>query len=516
MKKTSPRLILFTLAFGVFVAADDLTVVSTMLRQIVFDLEIPLPDGLDQAAWVVNAYLIAYVVVMPFVGRLGDVIGRKTIYITSLLLFLFGSIWVVLPFNSLTDQFFEPNLRFFLIGRVITAIGGGAMVPVSMAIIADIYPPKRRASALGILGAIDTAGWVWGPLYGALLVRYLTWEWQFYLNIPLTLFGIALAFYAMRDLPEPRLKTRIDWVGAALLTISLLTLNIALLNSGDISAAGGFADFNVAEKVSTLPLYLTALVTFIAFVFWERRIVSQQSTVNSEQSPLIDLSLFRRGNFSAAVLINFIVGGILIIAMVNVPLVINVLEIDVGQAAILSGLLLSAMTGAMAITAFIGGKWTERSGYRTPVAVGLLGCVVGFGMMGLLWMSSTPYAQMGWQLAILGIGFGLVTAPIGTAVINAAPATERGIASSLVIVMRLMGMSVGLSALTAWGLHRFGILRQRIQVPSIDDPNYQNALIQALTDTTVATLAETFLISAILAVFALLLGLTLRQDSALS
>ncbi len=505
MKKTSPRLVLFTLAFGVFVAADDLTVVSTMLRQIVFDLEIPLPDGLDQAAWVVNAYLIAYVVVMPFVGRLGDVIGRKIIYIASLVLFLFGSVWVILPFNPLTESLVEPNLRFFLIGRVITAIGGGAMVPVSMAIIADIYPPKQRASALGILGAIDTAGWVWGPLYGALLVRYLTWEWQFYLNIPLTLFGIALAFYAMRDLPEPRLKTRIDWTGAALLTTSLLTLNIALLNSGDISAAGSFANFDAESNVSTVPLYLTALVTLIAFIFWERRLAA-----GGKQTPLIDLSLFGRRNFSAAILINFIVGGILIIAMVNVPLVVNVLEIEVGQAAILSGILLSAMTGAMAVTAFIGGKWTEHSGYRPPIAAGLLGCIIGFGMMGLLWMSSTPYTQMAWQLAVLGAGFGLVTAPIGTAVINAAPETERGISSSLVIVMRLMGMSVGLSALTAWGLYRFGILRQRIQIPPSEDPNYQNALIQALTDTTVATLAETFVISALFAIIALLLGLTLR------
>ena len=504
--RASPRLVLFALAFGVFVAADDLTVVSTMLRQIVFDLEIPLPDGLDQAAWVVNAYLIAYVVVMPFIGRLGDIIGRKRVYITSLLLFLFGSIWVILPFNALTSSYFEPTLRFFLIGRVITAIGGGAMVPVSMAIIADVYRPEKRASALGILGAIDTAGWVWGPLYGALLVRFLTWEWQFYLNIPLTLFGIGLAFYALRDLPEPAVKPRIDWVGAALLTVSLLTLNIALLNSGDISAAGGFADFDAPDQTGTTPLYITAAVTLALFVFWQRRVA------RGGGQPLIDLGLFGRTNFAAAVLINFIVGGILIIAMVNVPLVVNVLEVDVGGAAIVSGVLLSAMTGTMAFTAYIGGKWTERSSYRPPVVAGLLACAVGFGLMGLLWMSSTPYGDMAWQLALLGAGFGLVTAPIGAAVINAAPDGEAGIASSLVIVMRLMGMSVGLSALTAWGLHRFGILRQRITVPPIDDPNYQNALIQALTDTTVATLAETFLISGLLAVVALLIGLTLRAS----
>ncbi|MGB1253289.1 MAG: MFS transporter, partial [Candidatus Promineifilaceae bacterium] len=363
----SPRFILFALAFGVFVAADDLTVVSTMLRQIVFDLEIPLPDGLDQAAWIVNAYLIAYVVVMPFTGKLSDLFGRKRIYLFSLILFLVGSIWVILPFSPITSNFVEPSFNFFLIGRVITALGGGAMVPVSMAIIADIYAPEKRASALGILGAIDTAGWVWGPLYGALLVRYLSWEWQFYLNIPLTIIGIVLIMVALRDLEEPVVTTPIDWVGAALLTICLLTLNIALLNSGDISAAGGFADFEAESKVSTMPLYLTALASFLLFVFYERRLQNGGST-----PPLISPALFTLPNFTLAILVNFIIGSTLIIAMVNVPLVINVLEIEVGSAAITSGWLLSTMTGAMAVMAYVGGQWTERQGIRPPTLAGLL------------------------------------------------------------------------------------------------------------------------------------------------
>ena len=505
------RFILFSLAFGVFVAADDLTVVSTMLRQIVFDLEIPLPDGLDQAAWVVNAYLIAYVVVMPFVGKVGDVFGRKRIYLASLVLFLIGSIWVILPFNPLTADLFPNNFNlfnFFLAGRVITALGGGAMVPVSMAIIADSYTPERRAGALGILGAIDTAGWVWGPLYGAILVRYLTWQWQFYLNIPLTIIGVGLAFYALRDLPEPAEKSRIDWLGAVLLTVSLICLNIALLNSGDISSAGGFADFDQDSKISTLPLYLTAVITFALFLFQQRRL----SNAPSLPSPLLPLSLFKRPNFSRAIFINFLVGAVLIIAMVNVPLVINVLEIEVGSAAMTSGVLLAVMTGAMAFMAWVGGQWTQRRGYRAPSVAGLLACALGFGLMGFIWTSATSYGQMAWQLAILGVGFGLVTTPIQTAVVNAAPDDQRGIASSLAIVLRLIGMSVGLSALTAWGLYRFGILRQNIVLPALDDPNYQSAIINGLIDTTVATLAETFLISALLMVIGIVVSLRFRAD----
>ena len=445
-RKPSPRVVLAVVAFGVFVAADDLTVVSTMLRQIIFDLEIPLPDGLDKAAWIVNAYLIAYVVVMPFVGKLSDIVGRRAVYVGSMVLFLAGSIWVPLA----------TDLNSFIVGRVLTALGGGAMVPVAMAVVGDVYEPKRRATAMGTLGAIDTAGWVWGPLYGALLVRFLSWRWQFYLNIPLSLVGMGLAWWALRDLPRPQIRERIDWLGTGTLTIALLTLNVALLNSGDVQSAGGFASLDNGADPVIWPLYLLAFVAFLAFIFIQLRMTHDASRFTHHvsrffaASPLIDLNLFRKRNFNTAVLINFLVGSILIIAMVNVPLVINVLEIDVERAALTSGYLLSGMTGAMAFLAYIGGRLTERFSYRPVTLAGLALCTVGFGLMGRSWVVGLPFSQMAWQLVILGSGFGLVIAPVGTAVINAAPDNQRGISSSLVIVVRLMGMSVGLSGLTAW------------------------------------------------------------------
>lgn len=518
-KKPSPRTILAVVAFGVFVAADDLTVVSTMLRQIIFDLEIPLPDGLDQAAWIVNAYLIAYVVVMPFIGRLSDIWGRRAVYVGSLVLFLAGSIWVPLA----------PDLNSFIVGRVLTALGGGAMVPVAMAVIGDIYPREKRASALGALGAIDTAGWIWGPLYGALLIRFLSWQWQFYLNIPLSLLGIAAAWWALRDLPEPKTRERIDWLGTAVLTISLISLNIALLNSGDVQAAGGFAQLQTdTQPANTGLLYAIATITFLIFLAIEYYLGSHIQHQNqdtlppasglprslSPPPPLIDLNLFRRRNFSPAILINFLVGGILIIAMVNVPLLINVLEFDVETAALTSGYLLSGMTGAMAIMAWVGGQLTERLSYRPVTAVGLLFCAVGMGLMGWLWLVDTPYLTMAAHLVVLGIGFGLVIAPIGTAVINAAPEDQRGVAAGLVIVLRLMGMSVGLSGLTAWGLYRFEILRKLIELPDLplSDPTYQQALTDGLTKVTVDVLTETFLISAGVALLALLVAFWLKKD----
>jgi EmrB/QacA subfamily drug resistance transporter len=491
----SPKLILTIVAFGVFVAADDLTVVTTMLRQIIFDLDIPLPEGLDRAAWIVNAYLIGYVVVMPFIGRLSDIWGRRNVYVAAMALFLAGSIWV--PFAT--------DLNSFIVGRVLTALGGGAMVPVAMAVIGDIYPSQKRATALGTLGAVDTAGWVWGPLYGALLIRFLTWRWQFYLNIPLSLIGMATAWWALADLPEPKTRERLDWWGTAVLSLCLLSLNIALLNSGDVQSAGGFADLEQSSSNLTWPFYLLAAVSFVIFVLIERR---------EKSPPLIDLNLFRRHNFTPAILINFLVGCVLIIAMVNVPLVINVLEFDVETAALTSGYLLSGMTAAMAVLAYIGGRLTERFGYRPVTLAGLLLCVIGFGLMGLSWQVGTPYGQMSWQLVILGMGFGLVIAPVGTAVINAAPDDQRGIAASLVIVLRLIGMSVGLSGLTAWGLHRFSLLRTQIQLPDLPftDPVYQQAIVARLTEVTVKVLTETFVVSAVIALLALLISFLLKRD----
>ncbi len=509
MPSRSPKLILAILAFGVFVAADDLTVVSTMLRQIIFDLDIPLPDGLDRAAWIVNAYLIGYVVVMPFIGRLSDIVGRRNVYVGALGLFLIGSIWVP----------FAPNLHSFIVGRVLSALGGGAMVPVAMAVIGDVYPPQKRATALGTLGAIDTAGWVWGPLYGALLIRFLSWRWQFYLNIPLSLIGIVAAWWALADLPEPKTQEKIDWWGTAVLTLCLLCLNIALLNSGDVQSMGGFGNLDENNSSKTWPFYLIALVTFLLFIFVERRakIENRKSKIENHPlpaPPLIDLTLFRRPNFAPAILINFLVGCVLIIAMVNVPLVINVLEFEVEKAALLSGYLLSGMTAAMAVMAYGGGRLTERFSYRPVTMTGLILCTFGLGLMGLSWQAGTPYGQMSWQLVILGLGFGLVIAPVGTAVINAAPAAQRGISASLVIVLRLIGMSVGLSGLTAWGLRRFSHLRTQIQLPDLPftDPAYQQAVVDNLTQVTVQVLTETFVVSAVLAFLALLISFGLRRD----
>ncbi len=487
----SSRAVLAVVAFGVFVAADDLTVVTTMLRPIIGDLGIILPDGLDDAAWIVNAYLIAFVAVMPFMGRLSDVIGRRRVYIAAFTLFLVGSI--VIPMTN--------SLGPFLVGRVLTALGGGAMVPIGMAVVADVYAERRRARALGILGAIETLGWVWGPLYGAILVRFLTWRWQFYLNIPLAVVGIAAAWWALAAFDRPDRTSRVDWAGAVTLTVALVSLNLALLGSAEIQGVTGLEELTGSGGAALRWLYPVAVIAAAAFVVIQLR----------SKEPLIDFSLFRGRNLTAAVVVNFLVGAALVIAMVDVPLFVNVVEVDLERSALISGLVLSALTATMALASYAGGPLTERTWYRPPVLAGLAGATAAFVLMGFGWEVGTSYWLMALQLALLGAGFGLVVAPTSAAVVDGAPPDRRGTAASLVVVLRLIGLSVGLSGLTAYGLMRYNQLRPSLTLPPITSPEYQSALIRGQAELTTKALTETFVAAAVVVGVGLAVALSMRS-----
>jgi MFS family permease len=496
--------VLAVVGFGVFVAADDLTVVSTMLRPIIGDLDIVLPDGLDDAAWIVNAYLIAYVAVMPFVGRLSDIVGRRKVFMGAMALFLIGSI--IIPFQT--------SLGPFLFGRVLTAIGGGALVPVGMAVVGDAFTEHRRARALGILGAIDTLGWVWGPLYGAMLVRFASWEWQFYLNWPLAVFGMIAGWKLLADYDRPMRHARIDWAGATALTVTLVALNLALLGSAEIQSVSGLDELTGGTGSGLRWFYLVAAASLVWFIWLQRRTAD----------PIIDFRLFAGRNLTAAVIINFLVGGALVIAMVDVPLFVNVIELDIERSAVISGWLLAALTATMSIASYAGGRLTERTWYRPPVVIGLAAAAVGFVLMGAGWGADTsavdiiepipPYLTMAWQLALLGFGFGLVIAPTSAAVVDGAPADRRGTAASLVIVVRLMGLSVGLSGLTAWGLYRFNQLRDDIVLPPLGDPGFQEAITDANAELTTGSLAGTFAAAAVVLIVALAVTLWMRRSTA--
>jgi MFS family permease len=482
--------ILALISAPVFIGALDLTVVSAVLPQVVYDLQIPQTE-INLAAWIVTGYLLAYTVAMAFMGRLSDLVGRRKVYLGALLVFALGSLLVAQSDGWLTRlalrvyyQFGEGrpdparvSLYILIAARMIQALGGGAMVPVSMALCGDLYPDGLRARPLGVIAAIDTAGWVVGHLYGGVLTRFFDWRLIFWLNLPLCLISFVLIYAALRGLPGTRSPGRMDWPGALFISAFLITLTLGL-GGGETSAGLGLPAAGAAGTLS-LPLLGVAALC-LAFFLWRQ--------VRAE-NPLIALSLLRAPNFGLAGLANFLIGFALFVAIANVPIFINTLVAPtLAQAAWDSGWMLSGLTVPMALASAPGGWWAARRGYRGPALAGLALSLAGFAWM-TTWTAATPYAAMLPHLALAGIGLGLTLAFLAAAAINAAPEGLYGAASGLVIVFRLIGMTSSVAVIAAFDQQRFNALSAELL-------NQTQNLAKAGTDAITLVIHETFWIAA--------------------
>jgi len=519
-RRVPPSLVIALISLPIFIGALDLTVVSAVLPHVIYDLEIPLPAGLDEAAWVVSGYLLAYTIAMTFMGRLSDLIGRRKVYLLALAIFALGSYLVAvadlwptrlaaqgyyLLFQSRPDPA-RLSLGLLIAARMIQAFGGGAMVPVGMALAGDLYPPAQRAKALGVIAAVDTSGWVVGHLYGGIVTRYLDWRMIFWLNLPVCLVAFLLIALALRGTGRPTAAGRMDWLGALLVTAGLTALNLGL-GSSAVEVSGGFTSAGGQAAQFSAP-YLAAAGLFLALFIWRQA---------RAPDPLLPLSLFRRPNFSPASLANFLIGFCLFIAIADVPLFINTLVAQtLEQGAWDSGWMLSALTVPMALASIPGGWWTARSGYRMPSLAGLFAALTGFALM-YGWQATTAYATMIPHLVLAGIGFGLTIAPIAAAVIDTAPSAYRGSASALVIIFRLVGMMISASGIATYGARRSQALSEQFLAGAADlqAVNSTAAVVQAGMAAAERVIQETFLISAIvcgLAVLTILLLKTLKLE----
>ncbi len=457
----SPNRIIALVCIAIFIGAMDLTVASAFLPQVVVDFELNTQQ-FALAGWVVTMYLAAYAVSMTFAGRLSDLYGRRTAYLVCLTIFVAGSLFVALTRTPGLQPTF--TLEWLVISRVVQALGAGAMVPVSMALAGDLYEPDRRATPLGFIAAVDTAGWVVGHLYGGIMIRLFTdWRIIFWINIPIGIITFALCYFALRDVPRPKAVGKLDGIGVVLIGAALAAFNIALGSGAEAGRASQFVESTT--PASPTPLLIASIVLFVAFVGWELR----------AEQPLLDLRLFKQPTFSGAALVNLGVGFALIVALGNVPLFINAVvasnQPNAAVAQILSdgawytGWVLSALTVTLALTSAFIGRIVNRLGYRTPTLIGLMIAAIGF-VVTSQWPVDTTYWQMTPGLIIAGLGFGLILSPIATAVVNHAPAHERGVASALVIILRLVGMSLGGSIVLSWGTQRVDTLAAQLAAGS--------------------------------------------------
>jgi EmrB/QacA subfamily drug resistance transporter len=430
----------------VFFTALDQTVVVTALPQIVTDLQIPFTQ-LDHAAWIVSAYLLGFIIAMPLMGRVSDIYGRRRIFLLCLSIFGIGSLFCGLApvLAQVSDLSFlgaigidtsTPGLTWLIGARFFQAIGGGAIVPVAMAVAGDFYGEDRRGLALGIIGAVTEAGGVLGPLYGAVVVEHLGWQYIFYLNIPIVIGLFAAAWFLIPR--GSRLHEGIDWIGAVLLGIVLTCLSLGLAQQG--TDLGPVTANSVQPQNNPIALALAA-VFLVVFILVERKV----------RWPVVDLSLFKRLAFSATSLVSLCVGAALIIAMANIPIFVD----TVLQRTVLdSGLALMRMTVMIPIGALLGGWLCGRITCRFTAVLGLLFTAVGFYLMSR-WPINVTWTQITISTVTAGLGFGLVIAPIGTTAINAVRATQAGTSSAIVTSLRMLGMTLGLAALTSWALAYF-------------------------------------------------------------
>ena len=419
--------VLTIIGLGAFITALDQTVVVTALPSVMLDLKVPIAE-LDRVSWIITAYLLGYTVAMPLIGRLGDAYGYSGIYQVSLVVFCIGTSLVAV----------SPNLEWMVGARVIQAIGGGATVPIGMALAVSLVPKESWALALGIVGGAAEAGSMLGPAYGGAIVEVLSWRWIFWLNVPQS----AIVFLALFWLPNRRDEAiKVDYLGGVLLIGALLVLSLALSRSGLFSFE------------SLLPWLLAAGGVGLAGLL----VLVESKTIQ----PLLAPVLFRSWAFLSSNLTQLLVGVALIIAMVTVPLIANTV---MGRSPFTGALWLLRLTIIIPLGAIIGGALVTRLGSGPLTVIGLV--LVALGMyLASGWELGIEDPELTAHLLIAGFGFGLVIAPITVHALESAGEGYRGTAASLVVVSRMMGMTLGLAALSAWGVEHFQVLTAGLEFP---------------------------------------------------
>ena len=468
---SSQTAILGILCLGVFSTALDQTVVVAALPSVMLDLEIPLTD-LDKASWIVTGYLVSYTVAMPLAGRLSDVYGRIRMFQAALVLFSIGSGLVAVA----------PDFSWIVSARVIQAFGGGATVPIGLAMAVATVAPERRGVALGLVAASAEAGSVLGPLYGGAIIEWIGWRWIFWLDIPQSLILIAL-LAVLHNRPNPEAK--MDYFGALALGGALTALTIALSQRSIFSG----------ESIAPYLMAAVGVSLVVVLIVVERRAIQ----------PLMASFLYTSRAFVSSNVAQFLVGVALIIALVAVPLMAGtVME----KSALASALQLVRLTAAIPVGAVIGGYMLRWAGVRAVCVTGL--AFIGVGLLFMSgWETEVEELRLTAPLALTGLGFGLVIPPISISALSAAPSHYWGAAASLVTASRMVGMALGLAALSAWGIERFYSLTAQVVIGETFEET-EAPLIEA----GVTVFQNLFMISGFLALVAILPALMMRVEDA--
>jgi EmrB/QacA subfamily drug resistance transporter len=399
------------MCFALFMLMLDNTVVNVALPSI----QRSLHTDLASLEWTVNAYTLSLAVLLVIGGRLGDIFGRRKIFLLGVTLFALSSAAIGLA----------PNDAMLILGRAIQGVGAAMMMPATLSIVTNAFPPHERGKALGTWAGVSALALALGPVVGGFLTEEVSWRAIFFLNLPVAVAAITVTLFSTHESRDETVRREIDYVGIATLTIGLTAFVLALIE-------GNRWHWGSTRIVG---LFALAVVSLTGFVIAELRV----------RTPMVDFSFFRSRSFVGASVVAFIVSYAMMAMFFFTALYMQNL---LGFSPLQAGVRFLPTTVVLIVMGPIAGRLTDRIGPKPPLVAGLV--LTG---VSVLWQSFlTAHSGYGFLLApfvLMGLGMGLTMSPMTTAAMNAVDRTKAGVASGVLSMSRMVGATFGVAVLGA-------------------------------------------------------------------
>jgi EmrB/QacA subfamily drug resistance transporter len=411
---------LAAMCFALFMVMLDNTVVNVALPSIQRDLGASI-SGLE---WTVNAYTLSFAVLLVTGGRLGDLFGRRRMFLFGVVVFASSSAFIGL----------SQSEAWLIAGRAVQGIGAAFMMPATLSIISNAFPPHERGKAIGTWAGVSALALAIGPVVGGFMVEHVSWQSIFFLNLPVAALAVLVTLFATHESRDTTASAEVDVAGVATVTVGLAALVLALVEGN----SWGW------DSTPIVGLLLVSAAGLAGFVYAERNV----------RAPMVDLSFFRSRSFLGTNVVAFIVSFAMLAMFFFLTLYMQNIK---GYSPLEAGVRFLPATVVIIFAGPIAGRLTDRIGARPLITVGLVLVAVSLFWQGHLAVD-TPYSALFGAFVLMGFGMGLVMSPMSTAAMNAVDVTKAGVASGILSMSRMVGGTFGVAAMgalvSAIGRHR--------------------------------------------------------------